>query len=425
MTKRILIYERSPEGRAMLRGRLLEAARQADIGEIALREFTRAEIDSIDWDDVFCCVLGPDINAETDEIVDRLRVAYPLGSVALTLSAEEYAHRAVALRRSLAVQVFAVHDVAQLTGFLLNAATEPTLTAPEPLRDSVIGVCQLKGGVGASTIAAALGGCWVRHGLSVALVDLDDVNPHLTQWARATPRQRTMSSHCLRHGEVEPTRLNELVAPVFGFDGRFVVVPQPELYNDSFHFKANVIDDAPAATEFITSSLAALGREFNVVVFDLGRSWGIATLAALRRCSHVVLIVDDDFISLERSLANLTRLRSESGDLREFDLQRWSVILNGNTGRNLTTSEAAATIARAKLFPPDANLYAVPFSAAAQRWSQGGSTFYEMTDQRTRDILRKIACNLVPFRYDAVEKKGGKLFGRLHAAGGPKIADLS
>ena len=69
MTKRILIYERSPEGRAMLRGRLLEAARQADIGEIALREFTRAEIDSIDWDDVFCCVLGPDINAETDEIV--------------------------------------------------------------------------------------------------------------------------------------------------------------------------------------------------------------------------------------------------------------------------------------------------------------------------------------------------------------------
>ncbi|MFM1847168.1 MAG: hypothetical protein RL417_642, partial [Pseudomonadota bacterium] len=340
MTRRIFIYERSPEGRAMLRGRLLEAARQADIGQVSFREFALADIDGINWDEAFCCILGPDMNAETDEIVDRLRVAYPLGAVALTLSAEDYAQRAVALRRSLAVQVFAVHDVAQLTGFLLSAATEPSLSAPEPLRDSVIGVCQLKGGVGATTITSALSGCWARHGLSVAMVDLDDVNPHLTMWARASSRQRTMSSYCLRHGEVEPARLNELVAPVFGFDGRFVVVPQPELYNDSFHLKANVIDEAPSASDFITSSLAALGREFNVVVFDLGRSWGIASLAALRRCSHVVLVIDDDFVSLERSLANLSRLRQESGDQREFDMQRWSVILNGNTGRNLTATEA-------------------------------------------------------------------------------------
>lgn len=422
MSRTIYIYERSAEGRAMLRGRLLEAARQADVGDVVLREFTLQDIDGIDWDGAFCCVLGPDINAETDEIVDRLRAAYPLGAVALTLAEEDYADRAVALRRSLAVQVFALHDIAQLTGFLLSTATEPSLTTPEPLRDSVIGICQLKGGVGGTTITAALGGCWARHGLSVAMVDLDDVNPHLTAWARATSRQRTMSSYCLRHGEVDPTRLNELVAPIFGFDGRFVVVPQPELYNDGFHCKANVIDEAPSASDFITSSLAALGREFNVVVFDLARSWGIATLAALRRCSHVVLIIDDDFISLERSLANLTRLRQESGDLREFDLQRWSVILNGNTGRNLSATEAASIIGRAKLFPAETPLYTLPFSSTAQRWSQGSSTFYEVTDQRCRDILRKIACNLVPFRYDVVEKKGGKLFGRLHSPGGPKFA---
>jgi len=413
MTKPIYIYGPSAEARATVRGRLTEAARQAELGEISVHEFTPDDVDHIAWDQAFCCAFGPELDANTDLIIDKLRAAYPLGSVAILLNPDEYATRAVGLRRTLAVQVCSIADLAHLSGFLLSAAAEPTLTSREPRREAIVGVCQLKGGVGTSTLSAALGACWARHGLSVGLVDLDDVNPHLTAWSRATPHQRAFASYCLRRGEIDPDRVEELLAPIDGFDGQFVVIPQPDPYHEAFHTKADVIEDAPSASAFISAITKVIGGEFDVVVYDLGRSWGIGTLAALKRCSHVILVVDDDAISLERTLANLTRLRAHSDDPSEFNLPRWSVVLNGYTGRNVSADDAAAAIARTGLFPTDANLYTLPYSKDAERWSEGRMSLYETADQRTRDVVRRIACNLLPFRYEHGEHRSTRGSSRL------------
>jgi cellulose biosynthesis protein BcsQ len=413
MTKLIYIYGRSPEARATIRGRLTEAARQAELGEVSFQEFALADVDRIDWEKAFSCILGPELNTDTELVIDKLRAAYPLGAVALLLNPDEYATRAVALRRTLAVHVCSTADLAHLSGFLLSAAAEPTLTARTPYREATIGVCQLKGGVGATTLSAALSACWARHGLGVALVDLDDVNPHLTAWAQATPHQRAFAAHCLRRGEIDRSRVEELLAPIEGFDGKFVVVPQPEPYHEAFHTKADLIEDAPSASAFINAIGAVLGSELDIVTYDLGRSWGIGTFAALKRCSHVVLVVDDDAISLDRTLANLSRLRAHSDDPNEFNFSRWSVVLNGYTGRNVSADEAAAAIARTGLFPTDANLYTLPYSKEAERWSEGRRSLYETADQRTRDVVRRIACNVVPFQYEQGEHRSLRGSSRL------------
>lgn len=404
MTRRIYVYSGTPAGRALLRGRVIEAARHADIGEVTCHDFGPRDIEAINWEEAFGCILGPELDGACDTIIDSLRSAYPLGAVALLLNPTEYATRAVGIRRTLAIDVCSLADTAHLSGFLLSTAAEPRLTTASSRRSAVIGVCHLKGGVGASTLSAALGACWARHGRSIALIDLDDVNPHLTEWAGATPHQRAYSAHCLRRGDIDPARLNELLAPIDGFNGTFVVVPQPAAYHDAFHSKADVIADAPSASAFITATVDLCSREFDIVVFDLGRSWGVGTFAALRRCTHVALVVDDDHVSLDRTLANLIRLRTHSDDPDEFNFERWSIILNGYTGRNISADEVATLVTRTGLFPTDANLYTVPYAKSAERWSGGRSSLYELCDQRTREVVRRIACNIVTFPYELGER---------------------
>lgn len=265
----------------------------------------------------------------------------------------------------------------------------------------VVGVCQLKGGVGATTMAAAMASCWARHGLRVALVDVDDLNPQLTEWANASSACRKVASECLRRGSVPADRLKELLFPIEGYDGKLVIAPQPNNYNESFHFKANVIAGAASSSDYMYSLLALLSAQFDVVVIDLARSWGIATFSTLPLCQHVLLVCDDDPVTVERSLECLQRLKKESEDPGEFDFSRWSLLLNGYTGRLISPQELDKEIKNAGFLPNDAHLYVIPFSERGRRWGPAGRTFYDCAEPAVQERLREITSALIHFRYEA------------------------
>ncbi|MBN8547778.1 MAG: ParA family protein [Deltaproteobacteria bacterium] len=272
----------------------------------------------------------------------------------------------------------------------------------------VIGICQLKGGVGASTMAAALASCWARHGLSVALVDLDDVNPQLSDWARVDTSCRKVTSEFLQMGEVPAQRLTEILFAVEGYNGKLFAVGQPNSYHESFHFKAKVIEGAASASEFIHSLVGQLSAQFDVVVLDLGRSWGLATFAALPLCQHVVLVTDDDPVSVDRSLEVLQRLKRESDEPSEFDFSRWSILLNGYTGRLISPQDIQSEVKRAGFLPANATLFVVPFSERGREWGSPGRSFYDCAEASVQDRLRGIASELMYFRYEPKQRGGAK-----------------
>jgi len=179
---------------------------------------------------------------------------------------------------------------------------------------------------------------------------------------------------------------------------------QPESYNESFHFKADILEGAPSIAEFLYSLIETLRAEFDVVILDGGRSWGVATFSILPLCQYVLLVTDDDGMSVRRTLDGLQRLRRESDDPNEFDLQRWSLLLNGYTGALISPKELAKEVSDMELLPPESNLYTIPFSEKGRQWGAPGQTMYEVADERTLSVIRKVAYSLIPFRAEGEEK---------------------
>ncbi|MBX7136526.1 MAG: AAA family ATPase [Oligoflexia bacterium] len=412
---KLVIVDSAAENRAALQGRIAEALRQADLKNTQIIELDPARIETFEWHQVSGCLVGPGCFEHLEECVQRVRLMNPNGALGAVLLAEDYSGSAVILRKKLPIQVIPLDDVVQLAGFLIDAESRSTAVETESRNRGVIGIAQLKGGVGCTTLTAALASCWARHGLSVAALDFDDVNPQLTAWARVGVVQRTVTSEFLRTGEVPAQRVNEMLHPVEGFEGRFVVVGQPEAYNESFHYKANVLDGAPSASEFVNSLIATLSNEFDAVIIDLARSWGVATFTALPLCSQLVLVTDDDGMSVRRTLDAFQRLRKESDDPEEFNLDKWSVVLNGFTGKLITPKEVATEIQEMDLLSAQSSLFTVPFSESGRQWGAPGQSMFETADPRTREVLRRMACNLIPFSFEPEEALGSKLIKKVQS----------
>lgn len=411
----LILIDRAPETRALLIGRVNEALKQADVTKFTALELDPSKIESFEWGSACGCLIGPGCYDDLDAVSERVRMMFPSGEIAVVLENNIYSAEAVSLRRKLNVNILALGDLAQIAGFLLDCEARVVGdNAPSGGR-AVIGIAHLKGGVGATTLTAAFAACWAKHGISVAAIDFDDVNPQLTAWARVGVVQRTVTAELLRAGEVPPSRVNEIVHPVEGYEGRFVVVGQPEGYNESFHFKANVLDGAPSSSEFVTSLVSTLSAEFDVVIIDMSRSWGVASFAALPLCQHVVLVTDDDGMSVRRTLDCFARLKKESDDADEFNLDRWSLILNAYTGKLISPKEIAAEIQDMELLSAQSSLFTIPFSESGRQWGAPGQSMYEAADDKTKQVIRRVACNLFPFRFEPDQGIGSKIMRKWSA----------
>lgn len=406
---RLLVIDPDPASRELLVSRAREALRQIGMRRVEILEGDLTLInDQTSGELAIGALLGPGCFDAAEHTTQLFRGAFPTLPVALVLDNDAYAEHAVELRRIISIRLIAVADIAQIAAFILDAEQQAS-SQPGARNRGIISVVHFKGGVGGSTVSAALASCWARHDLSVALIDFDDVNPQVTVWARAGTSQRKAVADLIRQGQVPGFRLNELLHPVESYDGKLVVVPQPERYQDSFHFKADVIQGAPSIAVFLDSLLAVLREEFDVIVIDAARSWGIATFAVLPISQHVLLVTDDDGMSVRRTLDVLERLAREADDEEEFDLSRWSLVLNAYTGQLLSPKDLSLEIEEMDLFPEAAVLYTLPFSESGRQWGGPGQSFYDLAEPAVREGVEKIAFNLVPFRQEAEEPVYGKL----------------
>lgn len=405
----LILVDGRPDTKASLLARISEAMRQADLRGFELVELTPAEVSNFEWAQAAGCIVGPGCYDDLEEVIESIRAVFPEGATGIALETETYNSEAMLLRKKVRAHIMPMGDLVQIAAFLIDCEAASTRKASGGTRTKgIIGFCHFKGGVGCSSLAAAFASCWARHGLSVAAVDLDDVNPQLTAWARVGVAQRTVVAELLRQGEVPASRINELVHPVEGFEGRLVMVGQPDAYNEAFHFKANVLEGSPSASEFMTSLITNLQGEFDAIVIDLSRSWGVSTFACLPFCQHIVLVTDDDGMSVRRSLDCLDRLRKETDDSSEFDFAKWSLILNAFTGKLISPKEIAVEIQEMELFSAHSSLFTVPFTETGRQWGAPGQSLYDTADARTQKIIRKVAYSLIPFRYetDAPKNKG-------------------
>ena len=407
---RILVLDVNDSARATVTTRIEEALRQAGVRRAELLEGDPDSLAKLVAEDPpHLCFIGPGCYRDLEASLARYRMVYPKVPVAVVLNNEVYSEEGIELRRALRIRVIPIADIGQMAQFILDCDA-PSETASSASTRGVISVLQFKGGVGSSTVACALAACWARNGVSTALVDLDDVNPQISDWACVGSSQRRSISEAIRAGEVGRYKLGEIGYPVASYDGGLTVFAQPEHYGESFHFKADVLENAPSIASYITSLIKGLQEVYDVVIIDAGRSWGISTFAALTLSQKVLTVIDDDAISLRRSLENFNRIYRESDDTAEFDLGKWSFLLNAYTGKILSVSDVLEEIDRLDVFPEKVDLMTLPYSEKGREWGLTPLSFFDLAEQGIRNTIGEIAFGLVPFQYEA---EAGPIYDRL------------
>jgi cellulose biosynthesis protein BcsQ len=356
-------------------------------------------------------LLGPGCYQNIEHSVSRFRGFLAKTPLAVVLDNDVYATEALELRRFLSVRILPIADIAQMAQLVLDTLGNNSSSTSSKLSTGTIGIIHTKGGVGCSTIATSLAACWAENGRSVALVDLDDVSPLISDWSLATAAKRRTLSELLLEGEVPQNRVTEILSPVIGHENLFIV-PQPISYGESFHFKADVIEGAPSSAVFMPSLIHALEQENDLVVLDLGRSWGISVFSALPLCKSVLFVFDEDKTSLKRSLETLRRFYRESDDPTEFDFGRWRFVKNGSTNSLVSQEQAAEFLARGELRQEAFPLSEISFSQTARDWylsSESGQpkTLYGLAEDKIRTEIRKLAQSIFSFQFEEGTTKSG------------------
>ncbi len=405
---RILVLDREADARTALLKRVQSAFVQAGLKRAELLEGGLSTLGANAAKGTpEITFLGPGYYQDLEDSIARVRSVYPDTALAVVLDNDIYAAEAVELRRSISVRIMPLADVAQMAQFILDA-TSARRKKSDSTAKGVVAVTHLKGGTGASTLANALAACWGSHEKSVVILDLDDLNPQLTDWARVPRATRDATANFLTLGEIPSSRIGELIHSIEGIAYPCSIVGQPQHYGESFHMKADVITGAPSSADFIDALIPQLQNLFDVVVIDTGNSWGISTFATLPYCERVLLVTDEDSNSVQRSLDVLLRLYAESDDPAEFDLGKWSLVLNSFTAQNLSLEDAAMLIAEKELFPDSLSLYTVPPSPQGSAWVYSKESFFELSEAEVQESVRELAFSLIPFRYQPAE--GGEDF---------------
>lgn len=378
--------------RAALVGRLQEAARHAGLQRMTVVEADPINLDAVAWDKTIGVVIGPGCGSMIRELLSKIEKKAP--KISLVLDRETYVSEAVAVYRALGKSVYCETDLSQLATFVLDCENASSGRVGGVRQRRVVGFIQLKGGVGATTLALATAHAFATRRQTVVVVDCDEVTPAITSWANVGAAQRAAVADGLRRGNVTREHVRDMVFGVDGFDGRLSVVGQPPAFYEGFHFKAAILDGAPSPTDFVNNALGLLGAEYDWVVMDLSRSWGVGTFASLPWCDRIVLVVDDDALAVRSTIDSLQRLRDESGDAEEFNFTKWCVACNKYSGKRLSLSAIQAAFDGTEIWPTGAPISTIAYSEKGRQWAVPGKTFLSESTGRARSNLESFAAGL-------------------------------
>lgn len=321
----------------------------------------------------------PNPNVELKDSLEKVRKVTN-GSIAIlvtTVSQEE--------RRELEKR----HGLPVISSLREVGETKALANAVDPGR-GVIGLAHFKGGVGASASALSLASCWARSGCEVAIVDLDDVSPQITEWGETPPKSREAVGRCVLKGTFGERDLEACLHPVHGFDRKLFILGQPLTYSERFHFKAKVLEGAPNISEFLSHLLPCLSARFEVVIIDLSRSWALSTFSSLSFCNHLLLVSQAESYCVQSSLSLMSDLKNESEELSS-GAPPWSLVLTTLQEPAVNLSKLENVVEGHEMHGYFSGFFLLPFATRVNIWGRKGASLFDLGDERYRVEVKSLA----------------------------------
>lgn len=247
----------------------------------------------------------------------------------------------------------------------------------------IIAFAHAKGGVGATSIVAALAEVCSVHNRRAILWDLDVETRDLSRSLTVNGVEaRVVSSWVNGEREVSRESLKEALIPI---SSDVSVLMPPDRMAESMDLVCHT--DGIMIVQRIIDLARVL---FDVVLVDTSGRMGPATGALMRLADAVVIVMDDSVLGITAVDLFLSFVKSLVGDL-----ERIVFLVNSLTGDALSVEQIAAELEPGHhLGPLPWRLDSIPKDLKGGQWPGSGRTMYSMGQKHTRAVLEKVAADL-------------------------------
>lgn len=274
----------------------------------------------------------------------------------------------------------------------------------------VIAIAHAKGGVGATSIAAALAEICSINNRKTMLWDLDVETRDLSRSLTVNGAEAKVVSAWVNGGrEISRESLKDATIPI---DSEVSMLLPPDRMAESMDLVCHT-DGMNICQRIIEIARVS----YDVIIVDTGGRMGPATGGILRAADTVILVIDDTILGLTAVDLYLSFVKTLVGNT-----DRLMFLVNPYSGALLGVPQIAAELEPAHhLGEAPWRLPPVPNDPRAALWPGTGQTLYSMGQRQTRAVLDRIARELEIG--DAPSSSGSHRSNGDNAAGGGGLFD--
>lgn len=244
----------------------------------------------------------------------------------------------------------------------------------------VVVVTHAKGGVGATSITAALAEVCSVFNRRTMLWDLDVETRDLSRSLTVNGAEaKVVSAWVNGQRDISRDSLRDALIPI---SSDVSVLMPPDKFAESMDLVCHA--DGMAIVQRITELSRAL---FDVVIVDTGGRMGPATGALIKSADVVLVVIDDTILGLTAVDLFLTFIKNLLGSS-----ERLTFLVNPYSGAMMGVEQIAAELEPAhRLGDAPWRLPPIPNDPKAALWPGSGRTLYSMGQKSTRQILERVA----------------------------------
>ncbi|RME59570.1 MAG: hypothetical protein D6780_04935 [Candidatus Dadabacteria bacterium] len=381
---KLLIVDVTTEAQAYCAKRI-EAFNQSDIEMLDLKVKLVSDKHFLERvSDADVVVLGSGLGERAIAVARQITAAAPWVHIIMFVSDEAYGGRAFRVAYSAgARKVFP--DSASPLDFLqeLVAIHAEFRKEGRAREGKIIAVTHAKGGVGATSIAAALAEVCSVYGQTTLLWDLDVETRDLSRSLTVNGVEaKVVSSWVNGSREISKTSLKDAVIPI---SPEVSVLMPPDKMAESMDLVCHT--DGMGIVQRVIDLARVM---YDVIIVDTAGRMGPATGGIVRSADIVLIVIDDTILGLTAVDLYLTFIKTLIGGT-----DRIRFLVNPYSGALLGVSKIAAELEPAhQLGEEPWKLPPVPNDPKAALWPGSGRTLYSMGQKQTRLALEKIALEL-------------------------------
>lgn len=259
-----------------------------------------------------------------------------------------------------------------------------------------------KGGVGVTTVVAAMAELATAAGKKVVVVDCDFETQDLSRFLQARPFvNENLRLLFDEERAVSEESVDQCLSPVWQ-DELALRCMAPVIDGDDLY------DPRSRLPRTFLSVLEVLDSTNDLVIVDIGCARSTLQKMLYRVADKLIFVVNDDPASLYASVDKLTRARTQLSAGAQLCVVENCVGLSGLGNKLLRKEFSRAARLDANHWSPEP----IPFCKLGQRWPGSGATFFSQAKAAASRAYEKLALALSVVEGSDAKRGLAKLFGR-------------